>query len=189
MRLHVILLLALVTSPDALVRQGQAPSVAPAPFPGLRVLSIARQDGSQLIWEVLRERYEALPQWNPNGGQPPPLALADAMNAARAWLKERAPAAAEWPAVQTRVQPAARSGFYPLVFAPQATVAGRVPTASDAGTMTVVVLFDGSVVEPRVAPFTPPSPVAGTTDVYEARGSVVPPARFKGRFPGTRPQR
>ena len=117
------------------------------------------------------------------GEGPAPLSLYAAMTAARAWLKQRVPQAAEWPAIRMPLQPIGRSAFYGLVFAPEAlATSAPAPSASDPRTVTVVVLLDGSVVEPRIAAFTPPpaiagtpAVVAGTQDIYEAGRGVVPP--------------
>jgi TonB family protein len=144
-----------------------------------RLLSIPRGDGMQTLWEIPRERFEALVPWTLSAG-PAPLSLNDAMTAARAWLKERMPQAAEWPAIRMPLQPIGRSAFYGLVFAPETVATATIPpSASDPRTVTVVVLLDGSIVEPRVTGFTPSpaiaSPIPGTQDVYEAGRGVVPP--------------
>jgi TonB family protein len=108
-------------------------------------------DGLMSYWEITPARGEALGPWNPRSG-PPPLSIVDAIKAGETWLAQKSPDVKTFElasAALQRTQPYSGLGdrwFYRLDYDP--VVAGRrLPGGSN---FIVVVLLDGTVVEPRV---------------------------------------
>lgn len=102
-------------------------------------------------WEVPRDRFESLPRWTPSSGVPP-LPISRAIEIATGWIKARNPkidgfevstitlaVSHSW----TDDQPNDR-WYYKIEFNP--VVNGKMLYG---GQYTAVVLFDGTVVEPR----------------------------------------
>jgi len=106
-------------------------------------------EGLMFGFEVSAERVEKLPRWSPSGAQPP-LPIGAAVQAAEEWIKKRhaeirqfevstvALSRVTWPGLADR-------WYYRIEFQP--IVGGQ---RLYGGQFIAVVLFDGSVVEPRV---------------------------------------
>lgn len=106
-------------------------------------------------WEVSRQKWAAQPKWSPASSGPPPLAIAKAVEIGEAWLRKRHADVKQFfvASVALRLQssfgPDTSEGwFYRLEFQP--IVAGQRLWG---GQFVAVVLFDGSVVEPRSEPY------------------------------------
>ena len=139
-------------------------------------------DGTQEIWDIDRTRYDALPVWGP--AAPIPLTLSDALKAAEAWLTRQRPDVKTWLATNTALirDVSGRSWLYRVTFAPEGTPASDLLAPGTTGRFPLVVLLDGSVVEPKRiqgAPLTqnPPGrkPVQDPTGVYSVGAGVVAP--------------
>jgi hypothetical protein len=134
----------------ALLLAAIAASAAAAPpnFP----VTLFGAGTSEVMYEyqLSPERADRLPRWSPNDG-PPPLAIRDATAVAEKWIKQQNPevklfaltsitlAHVTWP------ESLADRWFYRIEFNP--IVGGQMLFG---GRFTVVVLFDGTVVEPQV---------------------------------------
>jgi TonB family protein len=124
----------------------------PSITPGMVFVASSRgQDGTMYTWEILQQRGNAQPTWDPATMPTPPVSIADATKVADAWLKQQAPELKTFVLTSLtlfRMQPYMWPDrwYYRLEFDP--IVAGR--RLSGAGNFVAVVLLDGSVVEPRV---------------------------------------
>jgi TonB family protein len=124
--------------------------------------SQADADGTMYRWEISPARANGLVSWDPRTTAPP-LSLEDAMKAGEAWLKQQNPEikAFELSLVSLLHLRTPDRWYYRLNFDP--IVSGR--RLISAGAFVAVVLFDGSVVEPRVeksgAPRGPGGPGGG----------------------------
>ena len=124
----------------------------------------ADQDGRRYVYEISQDRADALPQWDQQATPDPPLSMGEATKAARAWLTSRTPEIKifELSALNLLNVPArpgtCRRGcwFYRMNFNP--VIGGR--RLAGGGDFTVVVLMDGSIVEPRLEA-APSGPVGG----------------------------
>lgn len=107
----------------------------------------ADADGTMYRWEISPARANSLAPWDPRTTAPP-LSLDDAMRTGEAWLKGQNPEikAFELSLVSLLHLRTPDRWYYRLNFDP--VVSGRRLIA--AGAFVAVVLFDGSVVEPRV---------------------------------------
>jgi TonB family protein len=136
--------------------QGGSGYSPPAPNPGMVRLTASRSpDGVNTVWEITPERAAALPRWNPQSA--PPLFMENAARIAEDWLK------AHYPDVQRfevqsinfsrvrRGNPDIDFWHYQIGF-----FIYRTPPRPGDQIMRVVVLPDGTVVEPRVDPNPPP---------------------------------
>jgi hypothetical protein len=107
-------------------------------------------DGVMNEFSILGERAEKLPQWTPNDG-PPPLPIGSAIKAAEAWMKVRNPEIKQFEvatialAKMTYPRSLVDRWYYRIEFNP--IVGGQT---LHGGQFTAVVLFDNTVVEPRV---------------------------------------
>jgi TonB family protein len=122
-------------------------SMAPASGPPQNVTILRRTnaDGVSVSWEVTRDRFDRQPTWSPDSGTPPPLSLSDALHTANEWLQkngERTNTGLMQSASLLRF--GGRYWYYRVEYA---TV--PVTAANAADRITVVVLIDGSVVEPK----------------------------------------
>jgi len=130
--------------------QGGGP-VAPL---GSMIRLISRpQDGGMLVWDITREKASQLPRWDP-AAAPVPLSTADAASRAQAWLREHHPDAPPLELTTAMLSRVRRGGdidfwIYQLdFFSYNGPYSLRRP-------YSVVVLPDGTVVDPRIEP--PPS--------------------------------
>jgi TonB family protein len=131
---------------------------------------VVEPGGARSVYDVSEDRISRLPQWDQHATPEPPLSMRAATQAAEAWLISRnreirafeasnlmllwvAPAAGP-DGVCRRVE----CWYYRLAFDP--VVGGR--RLPGGGAFTVIVLMDGSVVEPRVEPAPVVAPVSGT---------------------------
>lgn len=193
--LRLVILTSVVLTFVTLAAAAQAQLPAPSPASGVRVNSVLRQDGNLQIWEIGQDRLAALPQSASAGSIP--LTGAQAIDVARAWLSRQAPAAKGWTAVTTTLRRFGTEGpgaappngwFYAVLLEPdnRGSVAPAV-AFSDAGRFWVVVLLDGSVVEPTIVDVSKPatqlstasSSTQGPTEVYTVGpGTGVTPPRL-----------
>jgi TonB family protein len=174
----------------------------PAAAPGMvRVHAVVRQDGKQQIWEIDQARMAALPAWSPNEGAIP-FTPARAGAAAQSWLTRLHPDVKGWTELQTVTLRLGADGgaavppnrwFYAVRLQPANNEPVPASAAlADAGRVWVVVLFDGSVVEPRLGDV-PGSNVftAGPgTGIVAPRPIVTPAPRYtadamRARIQGT----
>lgn len=189
---------ALAVSAKATV---QTPAALPAVLAGPMVLVTVTtgQDGTRYRYEISRERAEALPQWNQRTAPEPPLSISAATKAAESWLTSRIPEvktfdvsslffAKVFSSVPTDPCRIAGCWYYRIAFDP--VVGGRRLNAG--GDFTVVVLLDGSVVEPRsdggpgqttARATTAPSASAGSSTPVRIGGGIQPPQRIKNVNP------
>ena len=122
-------------------------SMAPSSGPpqNVAILRRAGADGTT-IWEVTRERFDRQPSWRADAGTPPPLSAADALQAANDWLQKhdtRTNASMMQSASLQRLS--GLQWYYRIEYALQTAT-----PASASERVTVVVLLDGTVVEPRI---------------------------------------
>ena len=101
-------------------------------------------------WAVPSEKLEAQPQWSPSAG-PPPLSIAKAVEIAETWIKKQYPEVRQFAIASVALGRAnawssstAERWYYRIEFYP--IVGGK---RLFGGQFIAVVLFDGSVVEPR----------------------------------------
>jgi TonB family protein len=119
------------------------------------------QDGRRYVYEISQERSDGLPQWDQQAASEPPLSMSEATKRGEAWLRSRTPEIMTFELntlslLRTLAPPGIcrRGGcwYYRMTFDP--VIAGRrLASGSD----LVVVLIDGSIVEPRIenAPVAP----------------------------------
>ncbi len=116
-----------------------APTGADAP---VRVYSRLDTDGSTLAYDISQQRLTNAPSWDPQTAAQPPLSVGEAIADAKRWLQEK---------------PAPETTDYRLLNAMLMRIAGRasdrwsyqINLSSGTAVVTVVVLFDRSIVEPR----------------------------------------
>jgi TonB family protein len=133
--------------------QSAGPTAAGDAMPRIRLAAFMSQ-----VWEITPERARTLPRWTP-AASPPPMSTVDAIAAAQEWLRRRDERARSFEA-QNVTLGRRRQGadidfwFYQLSLYPQ----GGGPMSM------VVILPDGSIVEPQAAssdgparPATPPA--------------------------------
>ena len=122
-------------------------SMAPAsgPAPNVTILRKTNADGISLTWDVTRERFDRQPAWSPDGGTPPPLSLADALHTANEWVQKNG-ARTNTGLMQSAslLRFGGKYWYYRVEYA-----MGPVTSASASDRVTVIVLLDGSIVEPR----------------------------------------
>ena len=104
-------------------------------------------DGTISLWEISPARAESLAPWDPRTGTPP-LSVDAAMKAAEAWLKQQHPEIATFEPFDVTLLRLRRPDrwYYRLAFD---GIVGSKRVSLPAG-LVAIVLFDGSVVEPRV---------------------------------------
>jgi len=122
-------------------------SMAPSSGPpqNVAILRRASADGVRTVWEVTRERFDRQPSWRSDGGTPPPLSVADALQAANDWVQQH-----DARTTPTLMQSASLSRLTGLQWYYRVEYAVQSATPSSASDrVTVVVLLDGTVVEPR----------------------------------------
>jgi TonB family protein len=122
-------------------------SMAPSSGPPQNVVILSRTsaDGVRTVWDVARERFDRQPSWRSDAGTPPPLSVADALQAANDWVQKREPRT--YPTLMQSASLQRLSGlqwYYRVEYALQSAT-----PASASERVTVVVLLDGTVVEPR----------------------------------------
>lgn len=136
------------------------PNPAPRPAslastpPRMVVLLAAAQNGKRYVFEITPERAEQLPRWDVSAGEPP-LSMSDARRVATTWIKGKAPQADAFELAASSLVRATPSASAPSAPVPWYYSIGFDHTIGDrrlAGGLEsmVVVLLDGSIVEPRV---------------------------------------
>ena len=118
--------------------------------------SIDRND-TRYVYEISQGRANGVQPWDPQASSEPPLSISEARKTAETWLTSRTPEVKtfELNALSLSRTPGppgiCRGGgcwYYRITFDP--VIAGRrLPGAGD---FTVIVLIDGSIVEPRMEP-------------------------------------
>lgn len=127
------------------IQGGPPPAFAPPQNPAMiRLTSWRNQDGTFRVWELSAARASSLPRWSPDT-ETPPLAVPEATRIARAWFAGRNPQAQGIELQNASLSRVRRTAdidfwFYQLSFF------GNDP--AQPGPLVVVVLPDGSVVEP-----------------------------------------
>jgi Ca-activated chloride channel family protein len=163
--------------PDTLLAGAQTPgrSTAPAALPSAQprpamTIVVFEPGGARSVYDVSEEQSSRLPQWDQHATPEPPLSMRAATQAAEAWLISRNREIRAFEAsnlMLLRVAPAAvpdgvcghvECWYYRLAFDP--VVGGR--RLASGGAFTVIVLMDGSVVEPRIEPAPATGPGSGT---------------------------
>jgi len=177
-----------------------APSLAQTPrSPGTILITTAvRQDGTRYLFEIPQERADKLPAWDQRSTPEPPLSISAAKKAGEAWLLSRSTDVKTFEMASLFLVPfnpgnapggscrPASCWFYRLVFDP--VISNR--RLNGGGDFTVVVLLDGSIVEPRVddgpapAQTTAGSSTAATQPAAPAAGAG--PIRIGGGLPPPR---
>jgi hypothetical protein len=108
------------------------------------------QDGATTSFEISAERFRQLASWDPDASATPPLPVGDAIHASTSWLQRTNPRpeaksylflGAAFLRFPTRTS---NRWYYQVNFAP---VVGDATVGN--GLVTVIVLFDGSIVEPK----------------------------------------
>ncbi|MFN7309342.1 MAG: hypothetical protein ACK5S1_00915 [bacterium] len=112
-------------------------------------------DKTMHYWEVTRQKWAAQPKWLPSAAGSPPLPIAKAVELADAWLRTRHADVKQFAITSITLRSQSSSGpgivdgwFYRLEFQP--VVAGRRLWG---GQFVAVILFDGTVVDPRSEPY------------------------------------
>jgi len=122
-------------------------SMAPASGPPQNVTILRRTntDGTNVVWEATRDRLDRQPAWHADAGTPPPLSLANAIGTANEWIQKS----------HARTNPGLMQSASLLKFG-GTTWYYRVEYAMSPVTnenaserVTVIVLLDGSIVEPK----------------------------------------
>jgi TonB family protein len=121
-------------------------SMAPAVGPPQNVTILRRTnaDGTNVVWDVTRDRFDRQPAWRPDAGTPP-LSLSDAMRTANEWIqKNHARSNPGLLQSASLLKFGGMSWYYRIEYA-------MVPVTADNASerVTVIVLLDGSVVEPK----------------------------------------
>ena len=159
----------------------QAPPAATAAGDAVRVNTVLLPDGSLQIWEISRDRMARLP---PGPATSVPFTGEQAVAIARSWLSRQIPATKDWTVVTMNQRrfgtdrsgtPAPNGWYYAVQLEPAKSSTDR---------SWVVVLLDGTVVEPRIVDVRRPatqisgaSPAQGDTTVFNASpgtGVIVP---------------
>jgi hypothetical protein len=134
---------------------GLAPFIVEAQPRGPVFLLGEGRDNVMQNWEVSRQQWSAQPKWTPTSGGPPPLPISRAIELGEAWLRKRHSDINKIAVGSITIRPQAGSSlgieegwFYRIEFQP--VVAGKKLWG---GELVAVVLFDGTVVEPRAEPY------------------------------------
>jgi hypothetical protein len=113
------------------------------------------RDNVMQNWEISRQQWQAQPKWTPASSGPPPLAISKAVELGEMWLRKRHADINKLVVSPITIRPQSSSGpgvtegwFYRIEFQP--VVAGKKLWG---GEFVAVVLFDGTVVEPRAEPY------------------------------------
>ena len=152
----VVFCVALTASANATLAQTSPARPAVPASALILVTTTVGQDGTRYLYEISQERADALPQWDQRSAPDPPLSMSAAKRAAESWLTSRIPEvktfdvsslffAKVFPAAPADPRRIAVCWYYRITFDP--VLGGRRLNA--AGDFTVVVLLDGSIVEPR----------------------------------------
>lgn len=107
---------------------------------------------TKYTWPLSWAQLEASPSWSPSSGAPP-LAIEKAVALATRWIREKNPRFDDFKPTRITFQRTSRSEnghsfrrwYYTIDFEPVMN-----EEALYGGTYVAVVLFDGTVVEPRV---------------------------------------
>ena len=142
MKLHVTIFAALITLTAA---QAQSPDV-------VSLFGEAHERGPMLQWELSSARHSSQPRWSPNQGMPP-VPIGRAVELGHIWLKKKHPEVKDFAVSSIQLapigygRPPADRWYYRIEFLP--IVSGQVLFG---GGFVAVVLFDGTIVEPRAEP-------------------------------------
>ena len=193
MSAFVFLTAATLPGPPGQAASSQARPANTQARPVILLSGSAIQDGTRYWYEVSPERASRLPQWDQRVSREPPLPTSEARRAGETWLGGRAPEVKAFDLTSLNLLRSNVEGLwhYRLTFDP--IVGGRrLPGGRD---YTVLVLLDGSIVEPRVetVPATsaagrgtttvPAVPAAPGTAPVRVGGAIVPPSRIKNVNP------
>ncbi len=142
-------------------------------------MAAAGQNGARYVFEITPERLEKLPHWDQAATGEPPLSMGEARTLAMSWIRSKSPqadgfelAASSFVRARIPTGPAGSPNvpavwFYSIGFD---RIVGnrRIPGGIES---VVVVLLDGSIVEPRVEPMAP----AAADGVYRPGNGITLP--------------
>lgn len=119
-------------------------SMSPASGPPQNVTILRRTntDGTSVVWEVTRDRLDRQPAWQPDAA--PALSLADAIRTANEWIQKSHARSTPGLMQSASLLKFGGTWYYRIEYAMVPVTAAN---ASDR--VTVIVLLDGSVVEPK----------------------------------------
>jgi TonB family protein len=155
----------------------------------VRVNTVLLADGRLQFWEIGRDRMARLPV---GPATSVPFTGEQAITIARSWLSRQIPETKEWTVVTMNQRrfgtgrdgtPAPNGWYYAVHLEPASRQPAPPSVASPADRVWVVVLLDGTVVEPKTVDVRQParinsaSPAQGDTNVYDVRpgsGVIVP---------------
>jgi TonB family protein len=153
----------------------QAPPSSPSPLPQssgtIRLYEGPGPDGA-MVWEIPVARASALPRWNVEAAVPS-LSITDAARIARTWLTQHNPKVDRFDmqsVTLSRVRRGADVDFWHYQFF---FFGPRAPGQPGAPPYRVVVLPDGSIVEPRPSA-TDPAPATPDGVVRPGPGVTMP---------------
>jgi TonB family protein len=121
-----------------------SPSNLPRPSAGARTMRAARP-GFIDHYELTAGRRASLPQWSPSGGAEPPLPSGAALLAAQSWMHQKNANPVSRPVIENNLTELLGTWLYRIRFGP---LAGERQLSQP----VVLVLLDGSIVEPRSEP-------------------------------------
>lgn len=166
-----------------------AQPAAAAAGDAVRVNSVVLPDGRLQIWEISRDRMAQLPPTSAGSSQ---FTGAQAITIAQSWLSRQIPDTKGWTVVTTNLRrfgtdksgsPAPNGWYYAVHLEPAKPQPAPPSAASAPDRVWIVVLLDGTVVEPKTvdvrqpARISSPSPAQGDTTVFNAgpgTGIIVP---------------
>jgi len=124
------------------------------------LLAAVAQNGKRYVFEITPERAEHLPRWDQPSTGEPPLSMSDARRLAMTWIKGKAPQADTFELAASSLVRASPAASVPGAPVPWYYSIGFDHSTGDrrvAGGLEslVVVLLDGSIVEPRTEESTP----------------------------------
>jgi TonB family protein len=143
-----------------------SPNPTPPPPPGapqprmVVLLAAVAQNGKRYVFEITPERAEHLPRWDQPSTGEPPLPISDARRLATTWIKGKAPQADAFELAASslvRARPSASVPGAPVPWYYSVAFDHTIGDRRVAGGLEslVVVLLDGSIVEPRTEESTP----------------------------------
>jgi len=151
--------------------------VPPPPAEGMVRVSTSWTAGTLEIWDIERARYDARRVWIPAAG-PVPLTLSEAIKAGEALLTRQHPDVKAWFPTNTSLVRDADGRAWAYKF----TVGDAVGGPGNAGRFSLMVLLDGSILEPTRIQGPPTTmntasrqPVQDPAGVYRAGAGVAVP--------------
>jgi TonB family protein len=172
---RIVLLLGLLSLAGVPTAAG-AQALATAREGYLLVGARPSQAGQNEVWEIAQSRFDALKEWDPDT-HPAPVTLEQAVRISQAWVGQRNSNVKSWATVNTALSRIIKGDvptwrwYYQVLLRPESRLSSADVAADD---VLVMVLFDGSVVEPAFQKAVPVL-VPGTKDVFRAGNGVTEP--------------